>query len=332
MTATIDAARTGAVRSAGRTSGRSTTCSVTRRRRRRRRRHPLEHRPDQRPDPGEGHQDPPVAAHRARPAVAHAAALLPAAARRAGRHARGGAAERCVHPLLRAGRKFSPEPDGSVPSRTRPPSGTHECAPDSAGTCTSTNSATTRSTGTPPGALAPDLLPAELRSCRRLQSLRPGRGRRGPRVAACVLGQLTASGVLAEGDAGRYSRGSRAPVPPGDAVLRMHATTICRWAAVLGPRLHNRTATPADAPPDPRRSEAAGPPSSPDLWSIPPLYVRARQSGTLGRHGPSVRQLLSTARARPRRLVRAGRGGSARRKAWPPTHRGCPRRPCRTRP
>ena len=112
------------------------------------------------------------------------------------------------------------------------------------------------SSGAPPGALAPDFLPGgKLRSCRGLQSPRPGRGR----GAACRAGPAHRVRRPRRGRRGRYSRGSRAPVLPGDAVLRMHATTICRWAAVLGPRLHDRTATPADAPPDPRRSEAAGP-------------------------------------------------------------------------
>lgn len=57
-----------------------------------------------------------------------------------------------------------------------------------------------------------------------------------------VLGQLCAWGIVAEDGRGRYTAGPRAPVPPEDAMLLVHANVIQRWAALLGPRLHDRTA------------------------------------------------------------------------------------------
>lgn len=73
-----------------------------------------------------------------------------------------------------------------------------------------------------------------------------------------VLGQLAAWDVVTEDGPGRVVRGPRAPDPVQHAMLLTHATAIQRWAALLGPRLSQRTAgsdtfparptTPRDGP------------------------------------------------------------------------------------
>lgn len=57
-----------------------------------------------------------------------------------------------------------------------------------------------------------------------------------------VLNQLAAWGTVAEDDQGHYLSGPRAPGTPDDAVLLVHAAVVRRWAALLGPRLRDRTA------------------------------------------------------------------------------------------
>lgn len=63
-----------------------------------------------------------------------------------------------------------------------------------------------------------------------------------------VLDQLLACGIVAEVTDGLYGSGPRAPVPPDDARLLVHAAVIQRWAALLGRRLRDRTAGSAEFP------------------------------------------------------------------------------------
>ncbi len=63
-----------------------------------------------------------------------------------------------------------------------------------------------------------------------------------------VLGLLAAWGIVATDDHGRYIDGPAAPSPPDGAMLSQHGVWIRRWAALLGKRLHHRTATSDEAP------------------------------------------------------------------------------------
>lgn len=63
-----------------------------------------------------------------------------------------------------------------------------------------------------------------------------------------VLGQLAAWGIVANDDHGRCALGAGAPAWPHDAMLVHHAALIRRWAALLGPRLRDRTATSDEVP------------------------------------------------------------------------------------
>ncbi|MGH3823543.1 MAG: class I SAM-dependent methyltransferase [Pseudonocardiaceae bacterium] len=81
-----------------------------------------------------------------------------------------------------------------------------------------------------------------------------------------VLGQLAACGIVAADDQGRYASGPEAPVAPHDAMLSVHGAVIRRWAALLGPRLRDRTATSDEVP--------ASPPTS--VW-LDLLAVNARR-------------------------------------------------------
>ncbi|GAA1466684.1 class I SAM-dependent methyltransferase [Nocardiopsis exhalans] len=59
-----------------------------------------------------------------------------------------------------------------------------------------------------------------------------------------VLRELAVWGIVTEDTAGRYREGPQAPAAPDDAVLLRHAATIRRWAALIRPRLEERTYLP----------------------------------------------------------------------------------------
>lgn len=122
-----------------------------------------------------------------------------------------------------------------------------------------------------------------------------------------VLTHLKAYGVLTEDDHGHYAPGPTAPTPPHDDILLNHAATIHRWAALLGPRLHDRTATPAGMP--------TRPPAPSRVPARSPRRQRATPDPTHDRRVPATV---------PARAPRTGPGWRPRR-ALAGTH--APRRP-----
>lgn len=98
--------------------------------------------------------------------------------------------------------------------------------------------------GAAAGAGVPDALPGTLAELAARCDLDPD-------ALRAVLGLLAAWGIVTVDESGRYATGPEAPVPPDDAVLVVHAAVIRRWAALLGPRLADRTATSGEAPEHP---------------------------------------------------------------------------------
>lgn len=101
-----------------------------------------------------------------------------------------------------------------------------------------------------------------------------------------VLGQLVAWEIVAE-DGNRYVQGPRAPVPPGDAMLLVHAAAIHQWAALLGPRLRDRTAGSAEFPARPTT-----PRTGPDLLSLNARRLSGPLIDACLAHFPHARRVL----------------------------------------
>lgn len=74
-----------------------------------------------------------------------------------------------------------------------------------------------------------------------------------------VLRELAAWGIVARDADGRHREGPRAPAAPDDAVLLRHAATIRRWAALIRPRLQERTYLPEGLPGRPLAPKPAVP-------------------------------------------------------------------------